>query len=51
MIHHAIGGIRHIVWESGIGLDRAGRFLWAQATLAGSLVLTALLWLFILVGG
>lgn len=45
LIHHAIGGIRHIVWDTGTGVDRASRFLWAQFTLAGSLVLTALLWL------
>lgn len=50
LIHHAIGGIRHIVWESGVGVDRDSRFLWAKATLAGSLVLTALFWLFIFMG-
>ena len=51
LIHHAIGGVRHIVWDTGTGVDRASRFLWAKATLAGSIVLTALLWLVILLGG
>jgi succinate dehydrogenase / fumarate reductase cytochrome b subunit len=51
LIHHAIGGVRHIVWDTGTGVDRASRFLWAKATLAGSVVLTALLWFFILLGG
>jgi succinate dehydrogenase / fumarate reductase cytochrome b subunit len=51
VIHHAIGGIRHIVWDSGIGVDRAGRVLWAQGTLAGSVALTVVLWLVIFLGG
>ncbi|BCJ89449.1 succinate dehydrogenase cytochrome b556 subunit [Terrihabitans soli] len=50
LIHHAIGGIRHIVWDTGTGLDRASRFLWAQGTLVGSVVLTVLLWLVIFLG-
>ena len=51
LIHHTIGGIRHMVWDTGAALDRAGRFLWAQATLVGSIALTILLWLFIFLGG
>lgn len=50
LIHHAIGGVRHIIWDTGTGVDRASRFLWAKATLAGSIVLTTLLWLSILPG-
>jgi succinate dehydrogenase / fumarate reductase cytochrome b subunit len=51
LIHHSIGGIRHIVWDTGAGLDRAGRVLWAQGTLVGSIALTVLLWLVIFLGG
>lgn len=51
LIHHAIGGIRHVVWDTGAGLDRASRFLWAQMTLLGSVALTVLLWLTIYLGG
>jgi succinate dehydrogenase / fumarate reductase, cytochrome b subunit len=51
LIHHSIGGIRHMVWDTGASLDRAGRMLWAQGTLAGSIALTVLLWLVIFLGG
>jgi succinate dehydrogenase / fumarate reductase cytochrome b subunit len=50
LIHHAIGGIRHIVWDTGANLDRKSRFLWAQGTLAGSIALTLVLWLLIFLG-
>ncbi len=50
LIHHAIGGVRHIVWDTGTGVDRASRYLWAQGTLIGSVALTTLLWLFVLLG-
>lgn len=50
LIHHAIGGVRHIVWDTGRGLDRPSRMLWAKATLIGSVVLTAILWLIIFLG-
>lgn len=50
-IHHAIGGIRHIVWDTGAALDRPKRLMWAQATLAGSFTLTILLWLVIYLRG
>jgi succinate dehydrogenase / fumarate reductase, cytochrome b subunit len=50
LIHHTIGGIRHIVWDTGAGLSRTSRFLWAQGTLLGSVALTVLLWLTIFLG-
>ena len=50
LIHHTIGGIRHIVWDTGAGLGRTSRFLWAQGTLLGSVALTVLLWLTIFLG-
>jgi succinate dehydrogenase / fumarate reductase cytochrome b subunit len=50
IIHHAIGGVRHMVWDTGRSLDRTSRMLWAQATLAGSVSLTILLWLLIYLG-
>ena len=51
VIHHAIGGVRHIVWDTGMGLGDPARHRWAQGTLAGSVVLTALLWLAFFAGG
>ncbi len=50
-IHHSIGGVRHIVWDTGAGLDRAGRTLWSQGTLVASITLTVVLWLVIFLGG
>jgi succinate dehydrogenase / fumarate reductase cytochrome b subunit len=50
LIHHLIGGIRHLVWDTGVGLTAPARFLWAKGTLVGSVVLTVLLWLGIFVG-
>jgi succinate dehydrogenase / fumarate reductase, cytochrome b subunit len=50
VIHHAIGGVRHMVWDTGRALDRTSRMFWAQATLAGSLCVTILLWLAIYLG-
>lgn len=47
LVHHAMGGIRHLVWDMGYALDRKGRFAWAQASLIGSVVLTVLVWAFI----
>ncbi|MGQ4273683.1 succinate dehydrogenase, cytochrome b556 subunit [Terrihabitans sp. B22-R8] len=51
IIHHAIGGVRHIVWDTGRGVDRPTRMLWAQATLVLSVALTILLWLVIYLRG
>ena len=50
LIHHAIGGVRHIVWDSGIGLGDPARHRWAQGTLVGSVGLTVLLWLVLAIG-
>ncbi|MDY8110576.1 succinate dehydrogenase, cytochrome b556 subunit [Fulvimarina sp. 2208YS6-2-32] len=45
LIHHALGGIRHLIWDTGHGLSKETSTRFAQATIAGSLVLTVLLWL------
>jgi len=44
LVHHMLGGIRHLVWDTGAGLDKhsASRIAWA--TLAGSIALTLLIW-------
>jgi succinate dehydrogenase / fumarate reductase cytochrome b subunit len=49
-IHHAIGGVRHIIWDTGVGLGDPARHRWAQGTLIGSISLTVLLWVMILIG-
>ena len=45
LIHHALGGLRHLLWDTGRGFDlRIVEWL-ARANLAGSIVLTLLLWI------
>ncbi len=47
LIHHAIGGIRHFVWDTGAGFGPQWRELLAKFTIGGSVVLTLLLWILI----
>jgi succinate dehydrogenase / fumarate reductase cytochrome b subunit len=46
LIHHMLGGIRHLIWDTGYGLDKVSIELFAWATIIGSTVLTVLLWVF-----
>ncbi len=39
-LHHLLGGIRHLVWDTGAGYSKAVRNGMAWATIVGSLVLT-----------
>lgn len=45
LIHHMLGGIRHLVWDTihGLEKDTATRFAWI--TLAGSVSLTIVVWI------
>ena len=45
LIHHALGGIRHFIWDLGKGLSEQHRYKIAWATIIGSASLTALLWI------
>ena len=45
LIHHMLGGIRHLVWDAGIGFEPRVATLTAWATLAGSVVLTFVVWI------
>jgi succinate dehydrogenase / fumarate reductase cytochrome b subunit len=45
LIHHALGGIRHLIWDTGRGFDPVAIEWMARANLAGSIILTVLLWL------
>jgi succinate dehydrogenase / fumarate reductase cytochrome b subunit len=45
LIHHSLGGIRHLVWDIGVGFDPPIARALAWATLAGSVVLTILVWI------
>ena len=45
LIHHTLGGIRHLFWDTGHGLgDREIDWL-ARATIGGSIVLTLVVWI------
>jgi succinate dehydrogenase / fumarate reductase cytochrome b subunit len=44
LIHHALGGLRHFVWDTGRGFDKASVRTLSWATIIGSLTLTAAVW-------
>jgi succinate dehydrogenase / fumarate reductase, cytochrome b subunit len=44
LIHHALGGLRHFVWDVGRGFDLKKVEWMVRANLVGSIVLTVLLW-------
>jgi succinate dehydrogenase / fumarate reductase cytochrome b subunit len=44
LIHHMLGGMRHLIWDTGRGLDKVSIEIFAWATIIGSTVLTVLLW-------
>jgi succinate dehydrogenase / fumarate reductase cytochrome b subunit len=44
LIHHMLGGIRHLIWDTGHGFGPHEREWLARATLGGSVGLTILLW-------
>ena len=45
LMHHALGGLRHLLWDTGRGFDLNVVEWLARANLAGSIVLTLLLWI------
>jgi succinate dehydrogenase / fumarate reductase cytochrome b subunit len=44
LLHHLLGGIRHLIWDTLHGLEPAEREMLAATTLIGSIALTILLW-------
>ncbi len=44
LLHHMIGGIRHLVWDFGYGMETAQRINMARFTLVGSVLLTVVIW-------
>ena len=44
LIHHALGGVRHLIWDMGYGFEPAEREMLTLVTLVGSIALTVLLW-------
>jgi succinate dehydrogenase / fumarate reductase cytochrome b subunit len=44
LIHHALGGLRHFIWDSGRAFDIPSVRALSWATIIGSLSLTAIVW-------
>lgn len=44
LIHHAFGGLRHLVWDTGAGFDEHSRTAMAWGTIIGSVIFTIVLW-------
>jgi len=45
LIHHMLGGIRHLIWDTTHGLEKHTSRQMAIATLVGSIVLTLVIWI------
>lgn len=45
LLHHMLGGVRHLVWDFGYGMGPGTRMQMARFTLIGSVVLTILIWI------
>ncbi len=53
LIHHMLGGIRHLIWDTGRGFGPVEREWLTLATIIGSVGLTLLIWIvgFFFIGG
>jgi succinate dehydrogenase / fumarate reductase, cytochrome b subunit len=45
LIHHMLGGVRHLVWDFGHGMEPGTRMAMARYTLFASIPLTMLIWI------
>ena len=45
LLHHTLGGIRHLIWDTGHGFGPHEREWLTMATLVGGVVLTILVWI------
>lgn len=44
LVHHMFGGLRHLVWDTGRGLEKQTSTTIAKATIVASVVFTILIW-------
>ena len=53
LFHHMIGGLRHLIWDTGRGFGPHEREWLAAATLVGSISLTVVIWVvgYLFMGG
>jgi succinate dehydrogenase / fumarate reductase cytochrome b subunit len=45
LLHHLLGGVRHLIWDTGRALGPAEREFAAWATSVGSVTLTIIVWI------
>jgi succinate dehydrogenase / fumarate reductase cytochrome b subunit len=45
LIHHMLGGIRHLIWDTGIGMSPPVANILAWAGIIGSVSLTLIVWI------
>ncbi len=45
LFHHLLGGIRHFLWDMGLGMDHPERELLTRMTLGGGLLLAVIVWI------
>ena len=45
LLHHLLGGLRHIMWDLGYGFEKDFSTKLAKANLAASIALTILVWI------
>jgi len=45
LMHHMLGGVRHLVWDFGRGMEPGTRMAMARYTLFASIPLTLLIWI------
>lgn len=45
LVHHMLGGIRHLVWDTGRGMDKDTVSKIAYASIIMSVVITLIIWL------
>lgn len=46
LVHHALGGIRHFIWDTGRGYELGTVNLLSWMTILGSITLTLVIWYF-----
>ncbi len=45
LIHHMLGGLRHLIWDTGTWFEKHISTRLAYANIIGSLILTLLVWI------
>jgi len=53
LIHHMLGGIKHLIWDLGYGFGPSEREWLTAASLIGSIGLTVVIWFvgYLIMGG